>query len=215
MSKTSQKNSSYKIYEFIIDSIIEGNLKPNDRIKEQDIVQKTGFSRTPIREALGLLQNDGILIQDSKKGLVVARLDLISITKLYEIRELLESEAAKLAAQYASSSEIEILENIVQAQKNITELNELKSNNVLFHQTLYRCSGNHYLYKIMENLDRSLLLLGDSTLAKENRAKEAYKEHLAVVEAIRNRDIAKAEEMAKFHIRQAYKVRLSNILNQS
>ncbi|ECK7920421.1 GntR family transcriptional regulator, partial [Campylobacter coli] len=50
---------------------------------------------------------------------------------------------------------------------------------------------------------------------KENRAKEAYKEHLAVVEAIRNRDIAKAEEMAKFHIRQAYKVRLSNILNQS
>lgn len=210
MSKTSQKNSSYKIYEFIIDSIKEGNLKPNDRIKEQDIVQQTGFSRTPIREALGLLQNDGILIQDSKKGLVVAGLDLISITKLYEIRELLEGEAAKLAAQYASSSEIEILENIVQAQKNITELNELKSNNVLFHQTLYRCSGNHYLYKIMENLDRSLLLLGDSTLAKE-----AYKEHLAVVEAIRNRDIAKAEEMAKFHIRQAYKVRLSNILNQS
>ncbi|WP_139110393.1 FCD domain-containing protein, partial [Vibrio parahaemolyticus] len=103
------------------------------------------------------------LIQDSKKGLVVAGLDLISITKLYEIRELLEGEAAKLAAQYASSSEIEILENIVQAQKNITELNELKPNNVLFHQTLYRCSGNHYLYKIMENLDRSLLLLGDST----------------------------------------------------
>ncbi|WP_223208484.1 GntR family transcriptional regulator [Campylobacter coli] len=75
MSKTSQKNSSYKIYEFIIDSIKEGNLKPNDRIKEQDIVQKTGFSRTPIREALGLLQNDGILIQDSKKGLLL--LDLI------------------------------------------------------------------------------------------------------------------------------------------
>lgn len=117
MSKTSQKNSSYKIYEFIIESIKEGSLKPNDRIKEQDIVQQTGFSRTPIREALGLLQNDGILVQDSKKGLVVAGLDLISITKLYEIRELLEGEAAKLAAQYASSSEIEILENIVQAQK--------------------------------------------------------------------------------------------------
>ncbi|WP_269889722.1 GntR family transcriptional regulator [Campylobacter coli] len=126
MSKTSQKNSSYKIYEFIIDSIKEGNLKPNDRIKEQDIVQQTGFSRTPIREALGLLQNDGILIQDSKKGLVVAGLDLISITKLYEIRELLEGEAAKLAAQYASSSEIEILENIVQAQKKYYRIKRIK-----------------------------------------------------------------------------------------
>ncbi|HFP7458088.1 FCD domain-containing protein [Campylobacter jejuni] len=65
---------------------------------------------------------------------------------------------------------------------------------------MYRCSGNHYLFKIMENLDRSLLLLGDGTLAKEKRPKEAYEEHLAVVNAIKERNALEAERLAKFHI---------------
>lgn len=69
MPKKNQKVSSDRIYEFIIKSIKEGKLKPNDRIKEQDIALQTGLSRTPIREALGLLQNDGILIQDGKMDL--------------------------------------------------------------------------------------------------------------------------------------------------
>ncbi|HHP0357874.1 TPA: GntR family transcriptional regulator [Campylobacter jejuni] len=202
------------MYDFIIKSIKDGKLKPNDRVKEQDLVEQTGLSRTPIREALGLLQNDGILVQDGKNGLIVAGLDLISIMKLYEIRELLEGEATKLAALHASMAEIEILVNILKVQKNIKELNELRASNILCHQTLYRCSGNHYLFKIMENLDRSLLLLGDSTLAKENRPKEAYEEHLAVVNVIKERNALEGERLAKFHIQQAYKIRLDNILKK-
>lgn len=178
------------------------------------MVEQTGLSRTPVREALGLLQNDGILVQDGKNGLIVAGLDLISITKLYKIRELLEGEATKLAALHASMVEIEILVNILKVQKNIKELNELRASNILCHQTLYRFSGNHYLFKIMENLDRSLLLLGDSTLAKENRPKEAYEEHLAVVNAIKERNALEGERLVKFHIQQAYKIRLDNILKK-
>lgn len=113
MPKKNQKISSDRIYDFIIKSIKDGKLKPNDRVKEQDLVEQTRLSRTPIREALGLLQNDGILVQDGKNGLIVAGLDLISITKLYEIRELLEGEAAKLTALHVSMAEIEILVNIL------------------------------------------------------------------------------------------------------
>lgn len=131
------------------------------------------------------------------------------------MRELLEGEAARLAALHASEAEIEILVNILKVQKNIKDLNELRANNVLFHQTLYRCSGNHYLFKIMQNLDRSLLLLGDSTLAKENRPKEAYEEHLTVVNAIKARKPLETERLAKFHIQQAYKIRLDNILQNN
>ncbi len=81
------------------------------------MVEQSGLSRTSIREALGLLQNGGILVQDGKNGLIVAGLDLISITKLYEIRELLEGEVAKLATLHASMTEIEILVNILKVQK--------------------------------------------------------------------------------------------------
>lgn len=216
MSEKNQKISSDRIYEYIIEAIREGRLKPNDRIKEQDIAAETGLSRTPIREALGILLNEGILIQEGKSGLMVAGLDLVSITKLYEMRELLEGEAARLTVQYASKTEIEILSNIVEAQKNIApnDIAALRANNILFHQTIYHYSGNHYLYKIMQNLEKTLLLLGKSTLAKPNRPDEVYEEHLSIINAIKDKNPQKAAEAAKFHIRNAYKIRLERMLNQ-
>ncbi len=215
MPEKKQKISSDRIYDHVIDAIKQGKLKPKDRIKEQYLAEETGLSRTPIREALGILLNEGILIQEGKNGLVVAGLDLVSITKLYELRELLEGEAARLAVQYSSKAELEILARIVKAQKSIahTDISALRANNVLFHQTLYRYSGNHYLYKTMQNLEKTLILLGESTLAKENRPKESYEEHLNLVNAIRAKDSKKAEELARFHIHQAYKIRLERILH--
>ena len=211
--KKNQRISSDLIYDYIINSIKEGRLKPKDRIKEQELVLETGFSRTPIREALGILLNEGILTQDGKKGLVVAGLDLVSITKLYEMRELLEGEAARLATFFASKIAIEILYNIVHSQKNLSDVQSLRANNVLFHETIFRCSNNNYLLKTMQHLDRSLILLGESTLAKENRAQEAFNEHLKIVNAIEKKDENKAMNLAKTHIRQAYKVRLERILS--
>lgn len=217
MSKKNQKISSDRIYEYVIGEIRRGKLKPNDRVKEQDLTEETGLSRTPIREALGILLNEGILIQDGKNGLVVAGLDLVSITKLYEIRGLLESEAARLAVQYASKAEIEILANVVEAQKSIadTDIEALRANNILFHETIYHCSSNHYLYKIMQNLEKTLILLGESTFVKANRPSEAYQEHLELLNAIREKDAKKAADLARFHIHQAYKIRLERILNSN
>ncbi|WP_297192895.1 GntR family transcriptional regulator [uncultured Campylobacter sp.] len=212
MSKN-QRISSDVIYDYVINAIKEGKLKPKDRIKEQDLALETGLSRTPIREALGILLNEGILTQDGKKGLVVAGLDLVSITKLYEMRELLEGEAARLATFFASKVEIEILYNIVNSQKKLNDIQSLRANNILFHETIFRCSNNNYLLKTMQNLDKSLILLGESTLAKPQRCKEAFNEHFQIVNAIEKKDEKMAMDLAKFHIRQAYKVRLERILS--
>lgn len=212
MSKN-QRISSDVIYDYVINAIKEGKLKPKDRIKEQDLALETGLSRTPIREALGILLNEGILTQDGKKGLVVAGLDLVSITKLYEMRELLEGEAARLATFFASKVEIEILYNIVNSQKKLSDIQSLRANNILFHETIFRCSNNNYLLKTMQNLDKSLILLGESTLAKPQRCKEAFNEHFQIVNAIEKKDEKMAMDLAKFHIRQAYKVRLERILS--
>lgn len=192
MQKSNQKNSSDKIYDYIIESIKQGKFKPKDRIKEQDLIQETGLSRTPIREALGILVNEGILVQDGKKGLMVSGLDLISITKLYEMREFLEGEAARLATLFVSKVEIEILHNIIEEQKHISDIAEARANNVLFHEMIYRCSNNNYLFKIMQNLDKSLILLGESTLAKPERIQETYMEHANIFEAIRKGDEKKS-----------------------
>lgn len=162
------------------------------------MIQETGLSRTPIREALGILVNEGILVQDGKKGLMISGLDLISITKLYEMREFLEGEAARLATLFVSKVKIEILHNIIEEQKHISDIAEARANNVLFHEMIYRCSNNNYLFKIMQNLDKSLILLGESTLAKPERIQETYMEHANIFEAIRKGDEKKHKKWHDF-----------------
>ena len=207
-------SSSDKIYHFIISAIAQGKLKAHDRIKEQELVKETGLSRTPIREALTLLQNEGILSQDGRNALVVTGLDLISMTKLYELRENLEIWASKLATRHISKIEIEVLYNIIQSGKKLSKLSEVRANNLLFHQTIYRCASNPYLIKIMKNLEHSLLLLGESTLTSPQRQAQAHEEHLSIVKAMQRGDEEEAAKRAEFHIKQAYKMRLEQFLQK-
>ena len=90
MQRSNQKNSSDKIYDYIIESIRQGKFKPKDRIKEQDLIQETGLSRTPIREALGILVNEGILVQDGKKGLMVSFFPIPQLALIPVYRERIE-----------------------------------------------------------------------------------------------------------------------------
>jgi DNA-binding GntR family transcriptional regulator len=86
---------------------------------------------------------------------------------------------------------------------------KLAVNNRLFHETLHRCAHNRYLLKTLRSLHESMALLGRSTLAVPGRARGSYEEHLALVEALEARNPAQAEQIARRHIQQAYKVRLS------
>lgn len=208
-------SSGEQVYEYIIQSIKNGTMLPGRRITELDLVESTGFSRTPIREALNLLLNEGVITSDQKNGLIITQLDQNMIAQLYEMREVLEGTAARLAAQHASEVEISILENIVNNEAKLTNLNDIIHNNKIFHNTLYQCSHNKFLLKTIQELQNSLLLLGETTLSTEKRMKDSHEEHIEILNALKNRDYKKAQESAQFHIIQAYKIRLDRFLLNS
>ncbi|PAF48263.1 GntR family transcriptional regulator [Helicobacter sp. 12S02232-10] len=205
-------NSGEQAYRYIIESIKNATLLPGCRIRENDLVQTIGLSRTPIREAINLLINEGLITNDQKRGFIITELDQNMIAQLYEMREVLEGAAARLAAQHASDVEISILENIVEDQTRAKTLQDIAKNNKIFHSTLYQCAHNKFLLKTIQELENSLLLLGSTTLKDPQRQLQSHQEHLDILNALKNRNLQQAKECAEFHIRQAYKIRLDRFL---
>lgn len=185
--------------------IVSGEFGPEDRLREVELSERLGMSRTPVREALKRLEDEGLLTHQPRKGLLVTTLDQQSITQLYSLREILEGGAARFAAKHADDIEIDNMRAILDDSKNGAD--PIKSN-YDFHQAIYAASHNQFLIKAINNLIDSTALLGQSTLAHTGRPALAYQEHMTLFDAIAARDADRAEQEARSHIRQALLARL-------
>lgn len=206
---------SEQAHRYLRDAIRSGRLRPGDRLREVDLAAAIGLSRTPVREALARLEAEGLVVNDSIRGIVVTELDYSMVTELYVMREVLEGTAARLAAQHASEVEMEILDDLCeQYRAALDDSAEMALRNRQFHETLCRCAHNRYLLKMLNMLHDSLSLLGPTSLALPDRAVETLREHEAVVEAIRQRDSEGAEAAVRTHIRAAQKTRVMRLFAQ-
>jgi DNA-binding GntR family transcriptional regulator len=185
--------------------IVTGEFGPEHRLREVELSERLGMSRTPVREALKRLEDEGLLTHQPRKGLMITTLDQQSITQLYSLREILEGGAARFAAQHADDIEIANMRAILDDSKSGAD--PIKSN-YDFHQAIYAASHNQFLIKAINNLIDSTALLGQSTLAHTGRPELAYTEHMTLFDAIAARDADRAEREARSHIRQALLARL-------
>jgi DNA-binding GntR family transcriptional regulator len=200
---------SEQTYNALRDAIQTGKLKPGTRLREVELAEWLGMSRTPVREALNRLESDGLIMNEPHRGMVVTELDRRMIGELYVMRQVLEGTAAALAARHASDEEIAALRQIANRDEDIgDDPKRLAANNRLFHKTLYQSAHNRYLLKTLNTLRESMALLGDTTLALPGRSKTALKEHQAIIAAIEDHDPVAAEEATVAHIKEAYRSRL-------
>jgi len=203
-----------RAYNILIRAIERGELPGGTRLREADLAARVGLSRTPVREALARLQEQGLVISDGSRGIVVAELDHRAISELFMMREVLEGTAARLAAQHASEVEIAILRKIVERNAQLKDPHDLAENHRLFHGTLYRCSHNRYLLKMLRSIHEAMLLLGQSALASHASADAWTREHVQLVEALEKRDPERAERLARSQIAAAFKQRLTKMLSE-
>jgi DNA-binding GntR family transcriptional regulator len=202
-------------YQHIRQAIQEHRLKPGDRLREAELAEAVGVSRTPLREALARLESDGLIANDPARGLVVTRLDYNMVSELYYMREVLEGTAARLAAQHASDVELTILDQICeQYRRSIGDGAALEMRNRQFHEALYRCAHNRYLLRTLQGLHDALALLGESTLHDKARAESTQAEHEAIIRAIKERNPEAAEQATRAHIRNAQFERVKREFNR-
>lgn len=184
--------------------------EPGDRMREADLADWLGISRTPMRDALKQLESEGLLEAAPRRGLVVATLDQQRVTEIYALRDVLEGLAARLAARQASNAEIAALHRNLERQADTTvdQVDVLSRLNHQFHGTIYRASRNRYLVAALEALETPLALLQGTTYSGTDRPGEAFSQHRALVDAIEARQDDVAETIARDHIRAAERVRL-------
>ena len=208
-----KKKSNTSLREFVQywlkDAIRKKHYPPGSRIRESDIATRLNVSRTPVREAFGRLQADGLLIINPWRGAQVAELDRKQVVELYAMRRALEGTAAMLAAQHASKAEVDLLFDLLNK-------NEIKKDDALkqadinrkFHQALYGAAHNRYLLKTLNALSDSLSLLKSTTYEITGRAAAAQSQHFDIASAIKKQDPSAAELAARRHIESAEQARI-------
>ena len=197
-------------YVLILEAIDVGIYKPGSRLVESELAERFGVSRTPIREALQRLETQSLLTRDGR-SLVVASLDHNQMAELYVVRTELEGLAARLAAQHASEQEIDVLQQMVGADRTWThDASALSRSNKRFHKQLHLASHNRFLVQQLDLVHRSMALLATTSLAVEGRGPVALDEHQAIVTAISERNGAAAYQAVRQHLSQAFITRLQH-----
>ena len=195
-------------YTMILEAIDVGVYKPGDRLVESELAERFGVSRTPIREALQRLETQSLLTRDGR-SLIVASLSHDQIAELYTVRTELEALAAKLAAQHAANEEIKVLrEMVAEDHALLADPHALSRANRRFHTQIHLASHNRYLVQQLDLVHRSMALMATTSLAADGRGEVALAEHLAIVEAIADRDGEKAAAVLRDHLSVAFEVRL-------
>ncbi len=212
-SARSGSRSDYA-YRILLNAIRTRKLSPGDRVREEEVAQSLGISRTPVREALQLLQARRLVEDVRGRGIVVNELTRLQVLELYAMREVLEGAAGRFAANYAAPAEIALMRQLLDefdaAKGNPARLGAI---NARLHTTIYEAARNRYVQEALANLQDSLSLLPSTTFSLPERFASAQEEHRAIVNAIELRDSDRAEAASRLHIREAQRARLAMLFS--
>jgi DNA-binding GntR family transcriptional regulator len=201
-TSTSFRNQAYRaIKEAITAADIYAH--PSEmRLDERQLSQALGVSRTPIREAMTLLEQEGFLRTLPRRGVFIIRKTRREIVEMVQVWAALESMAARLATQRASDAEIAGLRAMMadfQVARPDEHMDEYSDANIAFHQAIIAMSGCDLIADITENLFIHMRAIRRVTISQDNRASRSIVDHMRIIEALERRDTEAAERLVRQH----------------
>jgi DNA-binding GntR family transcriptional regulator len=172
------------------------------RLDERQLSQALGVSRTPIREAMTLLEQEGFLRTVPRRGVFIVRKTKKQIIEMIEMWAALESMAARLATLNASDQDIGALRHMFDEFRNSTpaeHINEYSDANIAFHQAIIRLSGSHLMGKTIDDLFLHVRAIRRMTISQRDRASRSIIDHIRIIEALEKRDTELAERLVRQH----------------
>ena len=172
------------------------------RLDERRLSEGLGVSRTPIREAMTLLEQEGFVRTRPRRGVFVVKKTKREIVEMVTVMAALESMAARLAAERAAPADIAELHRLMDDFRNGNSgerLAEYSDANFAFHQAIIRMSGCALLSEMTENLFIHMRAIRKITIHQDNRAARSIVDHMRIIEAIERRDADLAGRLAREH----------------
>ena len=196
-------NLAEQVYTELKARMHDFRLVPGDRFSELEIGRRLGVSRTPVREALFRLRNEGLLEVESKSGWFVRPIDFSRLDQLYDLRIVLEQASIdRLAARTAPSPELEALKAVwlVPVAERLTDAREVGALDEQFHATLVRATGNDELARVHWDVTERIRVVRRLDFTRPDRIEATYNEHAKILRQIIQRKIEPARLLLKAHI---------------
>ena len=172
------------------------------RLDERVLTAALGVSRTPIREALALLEQEGFIRTMPRRGIYIVRKSKREIIEMIQIWAALESMAARLATLTAPDSEIEKLRHLFDEFQNSPpseHLDEYSDANIAFHTAVIALGGSQAIIDTTRNLLSHVRAIRRATISQSDRAARSIIDHLKIIEALERRDTELAERLTRQH----------------
>lgn len=182
--------------------IYEGWYGPGSVIHQENVSAELGISRTPLREAIRMLEQEGLLVAEPGRGARVISIDRTTLLAAYEFRSVVDGLAARLSALEMDEADIATLERIVQAQEKTLDPwvpVDYTQLNVEFHEAIIRATHNEFLVAQILLLRMTAQIFNPSLGVLQSAAVNAVQQHREILAAIRARDAASAEACARRH----------------
>ena len=204
MNKFKNKTSlTDDICEYLRSSIFTFQFKPGDQINELKLIEELGISRSPIREAIRVLEGEGIVERIARKGVFVKKITQKEVQEIFSIRATLEALAAEQAAPNFTDKNLLYIENILKKMQHAVSKSNSKlymKLNFKFHQSFIRVADNKTLEKLIGLLGRQATGFMFTTISLSNSLEASLAEHGRMLEAFYKKDPELAARMVKEHI---------------
>lgn len=170
-------------------------------LDERELSRDLGVSRTPIREALGFLEQKGLVRSVPRRGVYIVRKTKREIIEMITVWAAIESMAARLAASRATAQELEALHEVFAAFEvdPSAHLSEYSQANMAFHKAIIRMSGCALMSELTDDMFIHMRAVRAMTMGQDNRAQRSVVDHTNIVDALRRRDPDLAERLVREH----------------
>jgi DNA-binding GntR family transcriptional regulator len=211
------RNASVAATELIREAIIDGRLKPGQRLKEEDLARQLGISRTPIREALLMLQVEGLIVATPNRGATVRVHTPEDLEDLYALRALLEGHAARRAGPRITEEQAEQLRESCERFDALSpheELRELVRENLFFHSTILDIAGSARLASMVRRVIELPLVYKSYIWYSPDQKRISSHYHRQIVHALATGDAERAELVMKEHVFEARDILVARLRDE-
>lgn len=202
LNPTSLRDQAYALLKNAITETDIYDPKQELRVDERQLTKALGVSRTPVREALALLEQEGFLRTIPRRGIFIVRKSKREIIEMVQMWAALESMAARLATVSAPDVEIAKLRHLFDSFEHSPpseHISEYSDANLAFHQAVIKLGGSQLIEDATRNLLIHVRAIRRATISQSDRAARSIIEHLRIIEALEHRDTELAERLTRQH----------------
>ena len=197
------ENLSDHVAKIIRKMILNGTLKPGEKVNQVQLAESLNISRGPIREALRMLQNEGLIVHETNKGTYVTTLSYQDAYEIYTLRALLEAKAVELAVPHLSERDFSRLEELLKEFEEALHDNDLEREarcDISFHQIIIGASKHQRLIHMHEQLDTQVGAMFLTVASKlPVRAAMVVENHKKLLDALKSKDIERVSREFSDH----------------